>query len=1067
MDQADRPVIKLLYVYAFLTGVYQSFFYAAANAIFMERLGSVWLPEVFLCTGVLGFLLVMVFSRVQRRSSLKFTSVVTLGFFLLVLIAFFVIATLSTESKVLAFAIFAFVGPVFIIIPLVYGSLTIKLFDLRQSKNIYAFLTSGEILSALIGFFSIKWIADLVGGVNNLLIFSILALAGCALIVVILFRKAPEKLNPQSEPIDLEEEDRPKEKKKAVKISLKEVFQNKYYRYIGIVSILSAMAIYLADFGFLGSAEVMADDMSLEIVEVVTLFYAVLKLVELVLSFASNYILKHYGMKLGLLALSGTMTACVILAVSFGAFFEHMPLLIFVFLALNRLCERTVRKALEAPAGKILYQPLSAEVQLSVQTMMEGTLTQVGIAIAGILLLAYNLIMTGQDPYWHVYWFAAIMVVFMLVWLWSTRSLYSEYRVQLQSALGKKVDEDPYDTAYGVTYFAEKLNSDDESDRLASVSLLNKLSPLVLDEKVEHLLNNSSEGVSSLYLESVSDLTALLGDTNVQLNNFSERTENSSLQEKALDALRRIHLDKSTALAEMSDNASEDEETSDKPAPARRAGRDRAGHQMKVSLEQPLLIMKVAGDRRSFVQNRKLRAAVSKNQGYFQRAKLTELLANELDGYIAKNLLLQDAPDSYVDLEILFEKTKDLAVKTKILEIYGNLATAESIRLLLDRINHPNRIIKRACLNSLKESGYVASQLEIRNIRSMLEEVVKSLVWTHACLGDLEGLEAYGELIAAIKRGYEDSLENLFTLLGFIYEPDAISMIQANLIGDDRERVFALELIDNFLDEEHKKLIAPLFDEDEHLQVVHAYRNEIPQKLYEPLDRLKEITTCDFSLIGVWPRVLALDLLGKEKLSAVPREIIVSCFHPEDAIAETAFQVLVSIDRDKALVQLERLSERRRANFNALFKSKDSFAKLIISKVKTLRQLPLLQGVRDEQIIELARIFQVVVAPEKMTLKPVNSANEDMVQIVSNGEVELSRRQYSIAGIRSDRIAIPRPNVASKVWPVASFGSIIYQTNKDMLLHFILGDLILSKNMHRILATHYEKKQVAQPTTAV
>ena len=132
-----------LVAHSLFVGLFSAFFLTSANALFLARFEISFLPVAYIATALVGYVALMLFSRLLKAVPLPRALVVNLAF-LLVVAATLWLAALASDSRWVAFLMFVWVGPAFSLLALGYWALAGRLFDLRQGKRLFALVGAGE-----------------------------------------------------------------------------------------------------------------------------------------------------------------------------------------------------------------------------------------------------------------------------------------------------------------------------------------------------------------------------------------------------------------------------------------------------------------------------------------------------------------------------------------------------------------------------------------------------------------------------------------------------------------------------------------------------------------------------------------------------------------------------------------------------------------------------------------------------------------------------------------------------------------------------------------------------------
>ncbi len=377
--------IFLLGSYSFLAGICLAYIISLGNASFLVVFGTDHLPKGYIATGVVGYLVGSVLSVLQRRLAFANLIVVCLGSLLVTTCLFWFGYRLPPDmmfyglaiEQWLALGLFVGIGPFIMLVYFVFRSVSGRLFDLRQGKRLFGLISTGDVMSSMIGFFSVPILLRVLPNPTDLLVIAAVSLSLCLWVLLIIRRRFLHKL---SDPLPAQKQD----DNTGVWSML---FGSRYFLLLLLLASATVFGFYYIDFVFLGQLRTRFPDQKL-LAQFIGIFYGAIRVVEFVLkTFVSGRLINQYGLRFGLVVLPTLVCACTALAS--GLEFAGVSSLVFLMLALDKLIERVVTKSLYDPAFNVLYQPIGALMRLSVQTRVEGIVQPLTVVIAGSSLFLF------------------------------------------------------------------------------------------------------------------------------------------------------------------------------------------------------------------------------------------------------------------------------------------------------------------------------------------------------------------------------------------------------------------------------------------------------------------------------------------------------------------------------------------------------------------------------------------------------------------------------------------------------------------------------------------------------
>ena len=486
--KGEETAITLLLIYSFVMGSVIAFFYTSATSLFVVNFESSMLPFAYIGGGIMSYLVWLVYARVERFVS--FQKLTLMGLLLLLIaVAFFVVGIRYFNNKWLPFMMFVWIR-VFIFISVVgFWGLATKMFDLRQGKRIFGLIGSGEVISDIVGFFSIPLVLHFIG-TSDLLYISLVGLVICLLLMGYMFSRFQK-------PLSLME---PREVKNR-NTSFKIVFEDKYLTILILMALLPMFGMCFADYSFLHQIKIEFKSQDL-LASFLSIFLGATAVAEFILkSFFSGRLLDKYGLKVALTVLPAVLAGCVFLAVSSGVLYGTTGLF-FSFIAFTKMLDRVLRSALYDPSSQILYQPLPPEERLNAQGMVEGMAKGLGFAMAGAVVLLFTRINALNLVHFNI-----LFLIILVVWVKISLNMYHEYRQSLGKTLTSKDQNNSKLNNYksNLSALCKIVEDDDDANIHLIMNILLNVEPQKMNRFLQQILASSTLKNQKKILEQIKD----------------------------------------------------------------------------------------------------------------------------------------------------------------------------------------------------------------------------------------------------------------------------------------------------------------------------------------------------------------------------------------------------------------------------------------------------------------------------------------------------------------------------------------------------------------------------------
>ncbi len=1073
----DYSKIKLLFLYSFSLGLFIAFYFVPANSKFLENYGHFELPYAYIISGIVGFVAISIYSFIQKRSKSKTLFVSAIVFMLLISLTSKVFLYIlehdiipisfdlkSTLTRAVSFFVFIWAWPFIAFVSTITGGLALRLFNLLQVKKFYGLINLGGVSAATLSYFSISQILKLLNSQYDLILIGSVGLVAAIILLFYIFKKFPEKK---------QEED--------TKISLRKtklfggLLKNKFILFIFIGAIASSIVIYITDYGFLISVKAAKETIlggEQAVAKFLSLVYGGLKVGEFLISLISGRLLTRGGLKLGLVMLPIFITF-IFLASFFSA--ETVGVVSILFLALmtsGKIFERVIRRGVDDPSFNVLYQTLPENQKLFIQTRV-GIAQQATIGFAGVFLLLVNFALHTSGSDFKVEFYPLYALPLMIIAIFLALKLYSKYKNRIKEILDeKKLFQFEYveKEIFANDILKKFILSEDIEVSKFSTVVLSETNPRSLETYIAFLLKVDDviirksilSNIDSTYNEKLVPIIEEIGNkggiTDRELKklflqaffklDYSEIKEMSYVKLKNFAASENAHLNITATKFLFKNEIANDEEV------------------ILQLLNSPnksvkLSAIKIAGKRKT----PKL------------WLELIKLLEDAEYNNILINILVEIGEPILRDVDNFFKTQSDPNILSKIIQIFAKIGTAKAQRILVSHINYHNREIQNLCTQALYFSRFRAKEDTFDVIKERIKSVAYNIFWFLISIKDLVREKNTLKLVQSLDLERNNSLEELFILLSFTQEPEIVELIKTNIIGENT--IFALELIDNFIEPEIKKIIIPLFEATSIGQKVRRLRQLFVLKPLGFKERLINIVLTDNVMIDVWSQAKAVELIGKnlpsdelsvpdmdfnaitepkvwenESIKQLKLQINVnnletalwiSLLHPSKLIYSTAMRIIYEKNPESLKSIIGKLSKGKIRAYNKLLDNSN----LIADKIKLLRRVYLFYSVPEKSLLRLADIvyYQKVTKNEEI---PFFNNDEESIIVIVKGKLQYNNKETILYDRNSIVIrGLNAPQKAKSL--ITQTNSVVLKINRFKFFNLLAANNDLVRNLFKTM----------------
>ncbi len=978
--------IVLLSSYSFMAGICLAYIISLANAFFLADFGAEFLPYGYVATGIVGYLVGVMLSWLQKK--LTFSNLL-----FLILIALFVLTCLFrlgfwlVESKWLAFGLFVSFGTYFMLINFVFRSLCECLFNLRQSKRLFGLTSSGGVISAIIGFFSIPLFLHFFDDETNLLLIAAPSLLFCIWVLKII----AGKYSGQFSNFESEVEGGGEQQESS---SFLELLKMRYVGLIFLMSFAYTISFYYLDYAFLAQLRIRFTDKA-QLTQFIGIFFGSMRIVELVVkTFLSGRLLSQYGIKFGLVGLPLMVCFCTGLAVLAGIALEDAATVIFLLLALDKLIERVVARSFYEQSSNILFQPLNAGLRLSARTKEETMVAQLAVIPAGVTLLFFN-------------WIGSltlvinVLLVILIGWIFIAILMAREYKNSLQQHLQGQSEREKavtHNENVSIDILVAQLDDLQPEKVIQALKLLERIDPLSIGSLMEALLEHPAPVVRTSVLQSigrlrkVSCLEAIIRRGNAE--------KDPSVQDTATQTMK--------ILKEAREKLATPDRIATLTGSNLAIDRLQAAQLLceeKVVINIHHLLPLLLQDDDLEVRRCAL-AAVGRTDSPELWQVAMEHLSMPPFCNAAIAALAAVGEDVLPALDTFFARPSQTpATLKRIVRIYGLIGGNQALKLLIEKMNFPEKRVREQVIISLQSCKYQAKGGEFIAIKHRIEESVSNAAWSMATLIDIKDDENVTLLKSAVASEIDGYRKQGFILLSLIYEPQSIQLVQETFTsGSGGSKVYALELLDVFMDEDLKNILFPMFEDMSLAERLQLLEVEFPQQDLETVERLQSAINGEYTKVDRWTKACALYLLSEVAGKRILDEIIAALFHPDHMLRETAAWCLHRLDPAAYAAHLRRLPDKIQRELDALIRpvvvgqQNGSHTRITIENVLFLKKIGILSGVPERILAELVDLLdEVEVQPEETLI--TSEDIQDKLYILIEGQLRCTDNEGSIVHI--------------------------------------------------------------------
>ncbi len=1030
----EQKQVALMLGMGFFIGIFVATFQVTAESLFLNKLSSK-LNIAFLLSGGLGIAATLVFSFFQNRVrfGILATSSLVLIFLSTGALHFFYhfgSAELHDNTLLLMYSL---TGPTTAILLLCYWGMFGRLFDFKQSKRIIGWIDTGQLVAIILANFLIPLTSRFFPDTSDYLLVCDASIVGaliCITIINLSFGLTSKLIADDS----VRRETR-----------FSKIFKDKYVLLLSLFLVTSVVTFNFNQFIFQDLLNEQYPNQR-DLTNFVAYFNGAIYMLSLLMqTFFNDRIISSYGLRTSLFILP-LLTGFLALASFIAAFFFGYDLLshpdtfiyFFLFIALTRLFNSTLRDSLENPVYKLMFVPIESKIRFGIQAKVEGVVSESGRLVAGIFIFSFSLI-----PFFKILWIPVIIIVLCALYVLLIQRLYGGYKNKIRAKLeNSDYSQEKLDLGLKqvVSRLEQQLIDRHTSKAVFSFRLLEKLEPAQISIWVNSLMKNGHEEakdyaqrrMNELKGLSVSDQYVIRADKDI-----SESGEKKMLSKADLEAILNnggdIHKQRIQRLSR-----------SDQPN-----DRQYAAELLLHSStdENSSYLIELLYDAETKVRKTAISTSIKVNSPEIIFA-LIDNLANPVYSNQAMNALVLIGGKALNHLENAFYRSgQGTQTIIRIVQVIGRIGGQRAKDLLWSKIDYPDKVVVSQVLLSLGECGFKAGISQITRIKYAIENDVADIAWNLNAMEELDQGNQHNRVKIALQEEDTHDIEHIYMLLAMLYDTRSIQLVKENIeSGTSEGTSYAVELLDVFLSEQLKLRVIPVLDDLSSAEKINRLEVFYPRLKLDDKLTLKFLINRDFTQSNRWTKACALEQIGVLRISDFKLDLIAQLFNPDRLLREMAAWALYQIDANEYEINSRRLStDLKRWLDRAVIPSKQTKVKLF-DKIIFFQRLPIFEGIPGIALSFMADISREVrLAPDEF-ISVDEKMNNDFF-IVFSGSVQYYEKSryimdYSVGQFVGEMIATS--GFANSNLLVTKEDTVLLKINKDQFYELLADNIKLA-----------------------
>ncbi len=622
----------------------------------------------------------------------------------------------------------------------------------------------------------------------------------------------------------------------------------------------------------------------------------------------------------------------------------------FLMIAMMKIGYETTFDAIEIPSLRVLYRTLDLRFSSSIKPRLEGSFRMFSLSLAGLFIGGFLYMNLNRSLFLNL-----LILILTLIWLPIGIMLVKAYQNALREYI-RRLKASKRTIRQDTQNIDEKshslINSPDPIKSINTLSIIERLEPLTHQKHLGSLLKTDSVPLKKYLLERIDQNALFSFLPNLKELQTSEHKQQNGYLSKVINRFEiKINAGGSkTAL----DNLVNSNTLTDRILAAEIIGNS----DNKVFGDY---LLQLSRDFEPEVKLASVKAMARLGSPNHSHVLIGFLTTPVFYPYAFEALIKIGEPAiPFMEECFLLPEVEDILL-LRIVRIYGKIGTQTAIDALLAKIENQNRTISRQAMLALKEAKFQSSPANINRILNDIVRLINVMSWNFGAFASIRNKPHFEMLQEALGGELTDNYETLYNLLSLAYNSTSIGNIKQMLNeGNDTDISFAIELLDQIVNEEIKQVFFPVVENisvNERFKQLQYFFQGMKE---DPENLIQDIITRDFNQLSLYVKACAIYSILKLNNPQPGQEVIASIFHPNQLIMETAAYVVHALQPDQLISVYDRIS-RERANDIKLSLSKinDGLPYLLLDRIQFIKNCEMLRNISEDILLEISRALVV------------------------------------------------------------------------------------------------------------
>jgi ATP:ADP antiporter, AAA family len=1030
----EQRQVTLMLTIGFFMGVFIATYQITADSIFLNRLGN-YLDKAFLAAGILGIGTTFIFSTFQNWIRFSVLTQISVALIFAFTVAVYVLLNFGNPDwhNIVIFTMYCGSGPIIALLLLCYWGTFGRLFNFRQSKSIIGWIDTGQLVAAIAASFLVPLTSSLLPDTTDyLMVCSVSMLVVGGLLFTISYRFPLSKNDPSEFGDEVRKE-----------TTIKRTFSDRYILTMSLLLLVSMTAFVFNQYSFQQMVSIQYPNQR-ELTDFNAFFMAAVYGLSLFMqTFTNNRIMSNYGLRVSLLILPFVLAVFSIGAVVAGLVFGYDKvssptgfIYFFLFVAMSRLFNWTLRDSLETPVFKLFFIPLDGRLRFNIQSKVEGMVNEGARFLAGVLIFVFAFI-----PFFKIIHFSMALTVLAVLYYFVVNRLYGGYRGKIRLKLeNTDIQQDKLEK--GFTQVTRKLEAmlveSNSGKAVFSYKLLEKINASQMSVWVNSLIKNEEESIHHYAQEKLNEIKGLSVSDKYVISMDQSRVDGSVKNMLSKNDLQMIIQNDGDITKTRIQRLTRSTNADDRHYAAELL--------LHTSADECIsFLIELLNDTEPKVRNTAIRSAAKKWSPEVIGA-LIENLGSPVYSNQAMNTLMLIGSKTLPSLDNAFYRSsQSTQVMLRVVQVIGKIGGQRAKDILWNKIDYPNKVVVSQVLLSLGECGFKAGISQITRIKYAIEADIADIRWNLSAIQEV-GTDGFNEqIVKSLRLEIQNDIEHIYMLLAMLYDTRSIQLVKENIDSGTTEGItYAVELLDVFLSDQLKQRVIPILDDITDADRIGKLDIFYPRVKLDSKLVLKFMINRDFTQSNRWTKACVLYQIGLAKISDFKLDLIAQMFNPDTLIREVAAWALHQINEKEYHQNVNRLVDQQKRELQEVTIQRLRLSKF--DKVLFFQRIELLKDLPGVTLSYLADISEEVRLKQGETLVLDDKVNNDFfVQL--EGVVDFYEKGIYVSEFTTGQFIgemLAKPNFVNTNLIIAKTDISILKFNKDKFYELLADNVKLA-----------------------